>query len=78
MTRLIVQNSPLVIVNSVCPGMVRTDIGRHIESRSWFHALCVWATLIVTAKTADSGSRICIMAALKPKETHVSGWMSRI
>ncbi|KAI1345319.1 hypothetical protein F5Y01DRAFT_300830 [Xylaria sp. FL0043] len=61
---------PLVIVNSVCPGMVKTDIGRLIASRSWFHSLCVFLTLLITAKTADSGSRICVMAALKPKDSH--------
>jgi hypothetical protein len=52
--------------------MVKTDIGRHIATRSWIHAIGVWLTLFVTAKTADSGSRICIMAALKSKENHVS------
>ncbi|KAH6843287.1 hypothetical protein B0I37DRAFT_314540 [Chaetomium sp. MPI-CAGE-AT-0009] len=62
---------PLVIVNSVCPGMVKTEIGQHIASRSWFHALCTYVVLFITAKTADSGSRICVMAALKPKENHV-------
>ncbi|KAF1962885.1 NAD(P)-binding protein [Byssothecium circinans] len=61
---------PLVIVNSVCPGMVKTDIGRHIASRSWFYALGVWMTLLITAKSADSGARICVTAALKPKENH--------
>ncbi|KAJ8105588.1 hypothetical protein ONZ43_g7371 [Nemania bipapillata] len=61
---------PLVIVNSVCPGMVKTDIGRLIAVRSWFHELSVWLTLLITAKTAESGSRICVMAALKPKENH--------
>ncbi|ROW13644.1 hypothetical protein VPNG_04525 [Cytospora leucostoma] len=61
---------PLVVVNSVCPGMVKTDIGRHIASRSWFHNLCTVLTLWVTAKTADSGARICVAAALKPKEAH--------
>jgi hypothetical protein len=53
--------------------MVKTDIGRHIASRSWFHTLAVYLTLLITAKTADSGARICVMAALKPKENHVSG-----
>ncbi|KAI0887506.1 uncharacterized protein GGS22DRAFT_157330 [Annulohypoxylon maeteangense] len=61
---------PLVVVNSVCPGMVRTDIGRHISSRSWFHALCVYLTLVITAKSADSGARIYVTAALQPKENH--------
>ncbi|KAL1857093.1 hypothetical protein Daus18300_010436 [Diaporthe australafricana] len=61
---------PIVVLNSVCPGMVYTDIGRQISSRSWFHALIVWLTLVITAKTADSGARICVQAALKPKENH--------
>ncbi|KAL1603463.1 hypothetical protein SLS60_005050 [Paraconiothyrium brasiliense] len=61
---------PLVIVNSVCPGMVKTDIGRNISSRSWFHALCVWLTLVTTAKSADSGARILVQAAQKPVENH--------
>lgn len=52
--------------------MVKTDIGRHVSSRSWFLALCVYLTLLIAAKSADSGSRICVTAALKPKENHVS------
>ncbi|KAF2789134.1 NAD(P)-binding protein [Melanomma pulvis-pyrius CBS 109.77] len=64
---------PLVVVNSLCPGMVKPDIGRHIASRSLFHEISVWLTLLITAKSADSGARICVMAALKPKENHVSG-----
>ncbi|KAH6640324.1 hypothetical protein F5144DRAFT_589822 [Chaetomium tenue] len=62
---------PLVIVNHLCPGMVKTDIGQHIASRSWFHALCTWIVLFITAKSADSGARIFAIAAQKPKETHV-------
>ncbi|KAF2704101.1 NAD(P)-binding protein [Pleomassaria siparia CBS 279.74] len=62
--------SPLVIVNSVCPGMVKTDIGQQIASPSWFHNLCVLLTILFTAKSADSGARICVTAALKPKESH--------
>lgn len=52
--------------------MVFTDIGRQISSRSWFHALCVYLTLVITSKTPDSGSRIILQAALKPEESHVS------
>ncbi len=53
--------------------MVKTEIGCHIAERSWFHALCTYLVLFITAKTADSGARIFVMAALKPKENHVSG-----
>lgn len=51
--------------------MVKTDIGQHIASRSWFHALCTWIVLLITAKSSDSGARILVMAAQKSKETHV-------
>ncbi|KAI0198160.1 hypothetical protein F4808DRAFT_265218 [Astrocystis sublimbata] len=61
---------PLVIINSICPGMVKTEIGRHICERSWIHSLATYLVLLITAKTADSGSRICVTAALKPKESH--------
>ncbi|KXX75539.1 Retinol dehydrogenase 14 [Madurella mycetomatis] len=61
---------PLVLVNSVCPGMVKTDIGRHVAKRSWLHALLTFIVLLITAKSADSGARICVTAALKPKENH--------
>lgn len=52
--------------------MVHTDIGRQIASRSRIHALLVYLTLVITAKTPNSGARIILQAALKPKENHVS------
>ena len=52
--------------------MVDTDIGQNIASRSWFHHLCVYLTILITAKSADSGARILLDAALRPKEKHVS------
>ncbi|KAH7406999.1 hypothetical protein DE146DRAFT_734387 [Phaeosphaeria sp. MPI-PUGE-AT-0046c] len=61
---------PLIIINSVCPGTVKTDIGVGIATRSWIHYIGVWLTLFVTGKTSDSGSRICVTTALKPKDNH--------
>lgn len=53
--------------------MVKTSIGQHIVERSWFHALCTYVVLFITAKTADAGSKIIVNTALKSKESHVSG-----
>lgn len=64
--------SPFVVVNSVCPGMTYTEMALPIASRSWFHNLCVYLTNLITAKTPDSGSRIIVQTAVKPKEYHVS------
>ncbi|CAI6090749.1 unnamed protein product [Clonostachys chloroleuca] len=61
---------PFVVVNSVCPGMTYTEMALPIASRSWFHNLCVYLTNLITAKTPDSGSRIIVQTAVKPKEYH--------
>ncbi|KAI1353243.1 hypothetical protein F5Y01DRAFT_277334 [Xylaria sp. FL0043] len=61
---------PLVIVNSLCPGLVRTGIGRNIASRSWFLKAVIYVYLAVVAKSPDHGSRFCVTVALKPKENH--------
>ncbi|KAM7216373.1 hypothetical protein V8F06_008193 [Rhypophila decipiens] len=70
---------PLVIVNSMCSGMFKMGIGQKIAARSWLHAFLVWLTLLVTAKSVDSGARICLLATLKPKETYgefVTFWLT--
>lgn len=66
------ENRPQVIVNSVCPGMVRTDIGRKVADQGWFMKALVWVYLSITAKPPDYGARHYIKAALRPQEEHVS------
>ncbi|GAW25411.1 putative short-chain dehydrogenase reductase family protein [Rosellinia necatrix] len=61
---------PLVIVNSLCPGLVRTDIGRSVATRSRLTRLVVYIHLAIFGKTPDHGARICTTVALKPKENH--------
>ncbi|KAI1173655.1 hypothetical protein F4777DRAFT_557149 [Nemania sp. FL0916] len=61
---------PLVIVNSLCPGYVRTNIGRNIAARSWIMGILVNIYLAVIGKTPEHGARICTTVALKSEEHH--------
>lgn len=67
------ENRPQVIVNSVCPGMVRTDIGRAVADQTWIMKLLVSLYMSLGGKAPDYGARHYILAALRPKEEHVSG-----
>ncbi|KAI1826993.1 hypothetical protein F4861DRAFT_494685 [Xylaria intraflava] len=70
---------PRVIVNSTCPGVVRTDIGRTIAQSSWFMRFAVPAYLRVLGKSTDYGARFYVRAALKPIESHgefSNGWLT--
>lgn len=62
------QSRPQVIVNSVCPGMVKTDIARHVEDEGWFMKPLVWVYLSFSGKTPDHGARHYVKAALRPKK----------
>lgn len=66
------QNRPLVIVNSVCPGMVKTDIGRNVGDQGWFMRVLVWGYLSISGKPPGYGARHYVQAALRPREEHVS------
>ena len=61
-----------MIVNSICPGLVHTDIGHAIASRSWLLKFGVPLYLLILGKTSDHGARTYVNAALKPESDHVS------
>ncbi|KAI1329793.1 hypothetical protein F5Y16DRAFT_365313 [Xylariaceae sp. FL0255] len=61
---------PLVIVNSLCPGFVRTGISRNAAARSRFMYIVVNVYMATLGKTPDHGARICTTVALKPEENH--------
>lgn len=61
-----------VIVNSVCPGLVSTNIARSIVRKSKVMGLLVPIYLGALGKSADYGSRFYLTGALAPKEKHVS------
>ncbi|KAK7918205.1 hypothetical protein PG985_010079 [Apiospora marii] len=63
---------PWVIINSMEPGMVKTEIQRHILENS--PALEFLGDIFVSAvfKTSENGARILIMGGLTTEEEHVS------
>lgn len=65
-------NRPRVIVNSVCPGMVNTDVARSFAGQNWFMNILVWVYMSSSGKPPDYGARHYVKAALRPKEEHVS------
>lgn len=65
------RDRPQVIINSVCPGMVRTDIGRAVVDQGWVMKILVTAYMGVLGKSVEHGARHYVNAALRPKEEHV-------
>ncbi|KAH8805422.1 putative short chain dehydrogenase/ reductase [Xylogone sp. PMI_703] len=63
---------PQVIVNSVCPGLVYTDIARTIVSQSLLMKLGVPLYLGGLGKSADYGARFYVSASLTSKQEHAS------
>ncbi|KAH8728018.1 putative short chain dehydrogenase/ reductase [Phaeosphaeriaceae sp. PMI808] len=59
-----------VIVNSVCPGLVCSELGRSISSTSIFMRLSVPIYLGVLGKSADYGARFYITAARTMEYEH--------
>lgn len=60
-----------VIINTVCPGLVSTDIARSITKKSTLMRLVVPVYLGVLGKSANYGARFYVSAALEPKANHV-------
>jgi NAD(P)-dependent dehydrogenase (short-subunit alcohol dehydrogenase family) len=61
---------PQVVVNSVCPGLVHTDIGRAIANQSRLMKIVVPVYLSILGKSPDYGARFYVTAALRSKEEH--------
>ncbi|PQE21035.1 short-chain dehydrogenase reductase family protein [Rutstroemia sp. NJR-2017a WRK4] len=61
--------SPRVIVNSICPGMVHTDLGRGYGTN---YAMSIAVNLFgyLACKTTEGGARTYVRAALTPPSEH--------
>ncbi|KAI1753874.1 hypothetical protein F4782DRAFT_73614 [Xylaria castorea] len=55
---------PDVIINTTCPGIVRTDLARNFTENSLFFTIAVAVFQAVLAKTAENGARALIAAGL--------------
>ncbi|KAI8932963.1 hypothetical protein NX059_010432 [Plenodomus lindquistii] len=60
-----------VIVNTVCPGLVNTDLGRSVTKMSWMMQLFVPLYFSLLGKSADYGARTYLLAALTTEAEHV-------
>ncbi|KAF5025545.1 hypothetical protein F66182_2353 [Fusarium sp. NRRL 66182] len=64
------EGQPKVIVNSVCPGLVHTNIARDISSHSWQMKLAVNLFFATLGKSADYGSRFYVAATQTTADEH--------
>lgn len=69
---------PQVIVNTMCPGLVKTDLSRHFAEK---YAGFVVVTAIfqgLFGKSAADGARTYVAAGLTKEGEHVSTSQSRV
>ncbi|KAL2017251.1 hypothetical protein VTK56DRAFT_2363 [Thermocarpiscus australiensis] len=59
-----------IIVNTVCPGLVHTDLGRSIAQRSRLMQLLVPLHAGILGKSADYGARFYVTAARTSEDEH--------
>ena len=69
---MLVMISPDVIVNTTCPGLVNTELGRSASNMSWLMRLVVPLYLSLLGKSADYGARFYVAAARTAEDEHVS------
>lgn len=60
-----------VVVNAVCPGMCKTDLGRNY---AWYERLAMGLMSPLTHRTAEAGGRSLVTAALVGRESHGKFW----
>ena len=60
-----------VVVNAMCPGMCKTDLGRNY---SWYERLAMGLMRPLTSRTGEEGGRSLVTAAMLEKESHGKFW----
>ncbi|KAF7509384.1 hypothetical protein GJ744_008107 [Endocarpon pusillum] len=63
-----------VIVNSTCPGLCDTDLGRSWCGQSIFITFLVWLFFGLLARSADHGSRSYVSALTRGVDGHAKMW----
>lgn len=63
---------PQVILTSVCPGPVRTEISRSMQENSALARIAAPIFMTMVGKSPDYGARLYITAALTGPKDHVS------
>jgi NAD(P)-dependent dehydrogenase (short-subunit alcohol dehydrogenase family) len=63
-----------VVVNSACPGLCKSDLGRSVASRPLIIRFIVWLFLSIFARSADHGSRSYVSAVQRGVDGHGKMW----
>jgi NAD(P)-dependent dehydrogenase (short-subunit alcohol dehydrogenase family) len=56
--------SPQVIVNPMCPGLCKSDLGREYSNKGFLYSVGVNTFMTAVAKTTEGGARTYVLAAL--------------
>lgn len=63
-----------VIVNSACPGMCESDLGRSMGDQAWPIKILIWLFTIIFVRSADHGSRTYVSAVQRSVDGHGKMW----
>ncbi len=63
-----------VVVNSACPGMCKTDLGRQYTNKSILFRTLVWIFFAIFARTAENGSRTYVSALTRDSGSQGKLW----
>lgn len=63
-------NSPSPIVNTMCPGVCKSDLGRQYSEKGILMSVAVSFFSTAVAKSTESGARTMILAAMTGPEEH--------
>ena len=66
-----VKNSPQVIINTCCPGVVKTDLARPYVAQNAGYAVAIALFQGVLGKTAEVGARTLLRAVMTDQKQHV-------
>jgi NAD(P)-dependent dehydrogenase (short-subunit alcohol dehydrogenase family) len=67
-------SEPKVIVNSACPGMCKTDLGRQYTNKNMLYRILLWIMGVLIMRSAEAGSRLYVSAITRGKESQGKIW----
>jgi NAD(P)-dependent dehydrogenase (short-subunit alcohol dehydrogenase family) len=65
---------PNVIVNSACPGLCKTDLGRQYTDKGMLYRILLWIMGVLVMRSAEAGSRQYVSAITRGKESQGKLW----
>lgn len=68
-------NEPKIIINSVCPGMCNTDIGRNFSQVGIHVRIALWLTFNLLGRSPTQGANIYLSSLKQDKSIHGQMWV---